>query len=59
VESNVLQSNLAFAVIFALQALMIIICWLAVRGVTIEGLQAKAEALTGSGNRQGLQTETQ
>jgi len=45
VESKVLQSNLAFAVIFALQAVMIIICWVAVRGVTVEGLQRDAEIL--------------
>jgi BCD family chlorophyll transporter-like MFS transporter len=39
VESGVLRSNLAFAVIFVLQAVMIIFCWIAVRGVTLEGMQ--------------------
>ena len=44
VETGWLQSNLAFAVIFALQAGMIIVCWMSVRGVTIEGLQREATA---------------
>ena len=42
VESGLLQANVAFAVIFGLQAVMIVACWLAIRNVTVEGLQADA-----------------
>ena len=42
VETSWLQTNIAFMFIFVLQALMVVLCYLAVRGVTIEGLQAGA-----------------
>lgn len=40
VESRWLPANQGFAAIFLLQALMVVLCYLAVRPVTIEGLQA-------------------
>ncbi len=55
VETQVLQSNLAFAVIFALQAVMIIICWMSVRRVTIEGLQREAKSLADGDSHPELQ----
>ncbi len=42
VESDALAANQAFALIFLLQAAMIVLCYAVVRGVTIEGLQAGA-----------------
>ncbi|ARN73161.1 BCD family MFS transporter [Oceanicoccus sagamiensis] len=42
VESGWLQGNMAFSIIFILQALMVVLCYIAVRNVTIEGLQAGA-----------------
>jgi MFS transporter, BCD family, chlorophyll transporter len=43
VESQWLPANQAFALIFALQAAMVVLCLLAVRNVTVEGLQAGAK----------------
>ncbi len=42
VESGVFAANLAFALIFLLQAAMIVLCYVVVRSVTIEGLHAGA-----------------
>ena len=42
IESGWLDKNFAFALIFLLQAAMVVFCFLAVRGVTVEGLQAAA-----------------
>lgn len=42
VETGLLAANSGFALIFALQALMVALCCLAVRSVTVEGLQAEA-----------------
>lgn len=42
VESQWLPANEAFSLIFLLQALMVVLCFLAVRNVTVEGLQAGA-----------------
>jgi MFS transporter, BCD family, chlorophyll transporter len=43
VESHWLPANQAFALIFVLQALMVVMCLLAVRSVTVEGLQNGAQ----------------
>ncbi|AQQ67881.1 hypothetical protein Mag101_09670 [Microbulbifer agarilyticus] len=43
VESQVLTANIAFALIFVLQALMVVFSYLVVRNVTIEGLNEAAE----------------
>ena len=45
VESGLLAGNTGFAAIFALQALMVALCCLAVRPVTVEGLKAGARNL--------------
>lgn len=42
VETSLLAANSGFALIFVLQALMVGFCCLAVRSVTVEGLQAEA-----------------
>ena len=56
VESGWLASNMAFAAIFVLQAAMIIVCWVAIRGVTLEGLQSDAAGLSRAGGGE-LQAE--
>jgi len=43
-------------VIFVLQAAMIIVCWVAIRGVTLEGLQSDAAGLSRAGGGE-LQAE--
>ena len=42
VESGLLAGNTGFAVIFVLQAVMVALCFLSVRHVTVEGLHASA-----------------
>lgn len=42
VETGAMAANVAFALIFLLQAVMVVLCYLVVRGVTIEGLQSGA-----------------
>ena len=42
VESGLLDGNVGFAAIFVLQALMVALCYLCVRPVTVEGLKAGA-----------------
>ena len=48
VESGLLAGNTGFAVIFVLQAVMVALCCLSVRPVTVEGLHAGARTPTGS-----------
>ena len=42
VESGLLAKNSGFALLFALQALMVMACWLLARPVSVEGLKADA-----------------
>ncbi|WP_101758374.1 BCD family MFS transporter [Oceanicoccus sp. KOV_DT_Chl] len=42
IETGWLDKNIAFALIFILQAVMVLLCYLTVRNVTIEGLQSGA-----------------
>ncbi len=42
VESGLLSGNAGFALIFLLQALMVVLCFLVIRPVTVEGLKAGA-----------------
>ena len=44
VESQWLSANHAFSLIFLLQALMVVLCFLVVKGVTVEGLKAGARS---------------
>ena len=43
VESQWLPANQAFSLIFLAQAVMVVLCFLAVKGVTVEGLKAGAQ----------------
>ena len=46
VESGVLPANSGFAVIFIMQAVMVVLCYRVVKPVTVEGLRAGAQATT-------------